>query len=749
MKYIKLIVLMFFICLTVSLMGCQNIKIENNRGVIINEICTNNGSSLATKDYKYVDWIELYNTTDKDIYLKEFGLSDDSTNYYKYRLPEVYIKAKEYLIVFFDNGNSTEQLFANFGLSDKGETIYFTMPNGTVIDTVNVPPLKLDSTYGRYENNRFEITNPTPYEINTSKPLYKHIENPEFSFDGGFYDEEFYLELSAKENVKIYYTLDSSVPDENSNLYVEPIRVIDPSMDPNILKSRDDMSIFENTGVDKPVDKMFVVRAIAISEDGNKSQIVTQNYFINKNKYKANKIVSLVTDIDNLTNPETGILIKGKAYEDYVAGGSQGDAPNYNWDLEGRVSERNCNLTYINNGNFTINQNCGMRIHGYGGRSIFYKSFNIYARSNYGDKYFMDPIFENAKRTKSFILKYDRYSPSSERFKDGFIQSLVADRSVTIQEYEQCILFINGEYWNTYSIMQKYTDDFIEDEYNIDKDNVIIVKDGVLEAGSDSDFTYYQNLINYIKNTDLSIPENYNKFCDMVDVQSLIDFYTVQLYTNNFDFSYRKNYVLWRTRSDNGSGYSDGKWRYMLYDLDYVAVNVSLEYKGDKAEYNYKFNTFTGIFLYATDFRNDIFFNKLMKNDEFKELFATSFLDIANHNLSSENVNKKAKEEYNYTHGTMKTFFTNRMGYVKGYLADYLGVSADYATLQINTAKNIEFNTLNLNENFTGEYLKCYPLVLKNVNIDNLLLKDLSIISNQNGKITLMITGNNPTITYN
>ena len=186
-----------------------------------------------------------------------------------------------------------------------------------------------------------------------------------------------------------------------------------------------------------------------------------------------------------------------------------------------------------------------------------------------------------------------------------------------------------------------------------------------------------------------------------------------------------------------------------MYDLDYVAVNVSLEYKGDKAEYNYKFNTFTGIFLYATDFRNDIFFNKLMKNDEFKELFATSFLDIANHNLSSENVNKKAKEEYNYTHGTMKTFFTNRMGYVKGYLADYLGVSADYATLQINTTKNIEFNTLNLNENFTGEYLKCYPLVLKNVNIDNLLLKDLSIISNQNGKITLMITGNNPTITYN
>ena len=65
-----------------------------------------------------------------------------------------------------------------------------------------------------------------------------------------------------------------------------------------------------------------------------------------------------------------------------------------------------------------------MRIHGYGGRSILYKSFNIYARSCYGEKYFLDPLFKNTSLTKSFILKYDRYSPSNERFRDGFVHIL-------------------------------------------------------------------------------------------------------------------------------------------------------------------------------------------------------------------------------------------------------------------------------------------------------------------------------------
>ncbi len=48
-------------------------------------------------------------------------------------------------------------------------------------------------------------------------------DEPEFSYIGGSYDSVIPLKLSANTTGKIYYTLDGSVPDENSNVYMAPI----------------------------------------------------------------------------------------------------------------------------------------------------------------------------------------------------------------------------------------------------------------------------------------------------------------------------------------------------------------------------------------------------------------------------------------------------------------------------------------------------------------------------------------------
>lgn len=749
MKF-KITCIFLIMFLMLLLCSCTDNKVENNYNVIINEICTNNGKSLVNVDHKYIDWIELYNTSDKDVHLKNYGISDDGNDLYKYTLPSVYIKANSYLIVFFDNDESNEELFANFGLSEKGETIYLTLPNGTVSGMVSVPRLNLDATYGRYNADgveSFEILNPSPNAANETKPLYKYISSPEFSMESGFYKDEFNLQLHSSDNVKIYYTLDSSDPTEESTLYTEPIKVYDPSKNPNVANARNDLSIFSNT-IKNPVDKMFIVRAIAISDDGNKSQIITKNYFINKDKYKNYKIISLVSDSYNLFDETNGIYVKGKAYNDYVAAGSVGNAPSYNWDQDGRKSERDCNITYLDEGQFAMNQDCGMRIHGYGGRSIMYKSLNIYARSNYGAKYFSDPIFESATQTKSFILKYDRYSPSNEKFKDGFVQSLVKDRDVVTQDYEQCYVFLNGEYWATYSIMQKYSDDFVEEKYKVNKDNVVIIKDHKLDVGTNEDYQDYLSLTTFVKTNDLSKTSNYEKFKDMVDVQSFIDYYTIQLYVNNFDFSYRKNYLLWKSRDEEVGEYGDSRWRFMLYDFDYVAADVTLEYKGVVAEYNYKFNSFTGPYLYATDFKDDIFFHKLMKNDEFRNQFVMSFLDIANYNFDPERILQRGKTEYGYSSGKMMTFFNYRLSYMQEYLAEYLEIDNEVVKVNVKTNKSLNFNTLSISQDYTGRYYKAYPITLTDVDKGYLYLEDLEIIEEKGNTLVLKITGDNPQITY-
>ena len=91
--------------------------------------------------------------------------------------------------------------------------------------------------------------------------------------------------------------------------------------------------------------------------------------------------MELVPRIDE----NTGIYVTGKAYNDYVAGGSQGTAPLYNWDGTGREWEREANFSLIKKGNLDFSQDIGMRIHGYGGRTSQLKSLNIYARDCYGN----------------------------------------------------------------------------------------------------------------------------------------------------------------------------------------------------------------------------------------------------------------------------------------------------------------------------------------------------------------------------
>ena len=76
---------------------------------------------------------------------------------------------------------------------------------------------------------------------------------PEFSFVGGNYEEVLPLKLSANTSGKIYYTLDQSTPDENSEVYTAPI--------------------FLETGE-------YTVKACFINDYGIRSEVVTNTYTI-------------------------------------------------------------------------------------------------------------------------------------------------------------------------------------------------------------------------------------------------------------------------------------------------------------------------------------------------------------------------------------------------------------------------------------------------------------------------------------
>ena len=84
-------------------------------------------------------------------------------------------------------------------------------------------------------------------------PVRKNVfvAKPEFNLAGGTYSYYISVELKTETDGTIYYTLDGSVPDENSYRYEKPI------------------SLQEGT---------TVIRAFAIDQDGNSSDIVSNVY---------------------------------------------------------------------------------------------------------------------------------------------------------------------------------------------------------------------------------------------------------------------------------------------------------------------------------------------------------------------------------------------------------------------------------------------------------------------------------------
>ena len=84
---------------------------------------------------------------------------------------------------------------------------------------------------------------------------------------------------------------------------------------------------------------------------------------------------------------------------------------------------------------------------------------------------------------------------------------------------------------------------------------------------SEEDMIYWNQVIDFATNHDLSSQENYDSICRMIDIQSYIDYSCFQIYVANCD-SVSNNFARWRSSRISERPYEDGKWRWLLYDTD-------------------------------------------------------------------------------------------------------------------------------------------------------------------------------------
>jgi len=136
----------------------------------INEILCENFSFNTDEFGEYDDWVEITNTSNETVLLNGYYLTDDSTNWNKFILPNVSIPANSYMVFWMDKDPETGNFHSTFNLS-QGETISLIK----LIDNVPrfVDSITLDSCYNDVSFARNETTNqwffsnpPTPATYN-------------------------------------------------------------------------------------------------------------------------------------------------------------------------------------------------------------------------------------------------------------------------------------------------------------------------------------------------------------------------------------------------------------------------------------------------------------------------------------------------------------------------------------------------------------------------------------------------------
>lgn len=458
------------------------------------------------------------------------------------------------------------------------------------------------------------------------------IAKPECAPSAGFYNSSIVVKLiSTAGHERIYYTIDGSEPSLASTVYDQPFLLENRSANRNYI------SVIPTSPRWKPpigdVYKGTVLRAIAVDDKNGKSSELVKTFFVNDvDKKYTLPVISITINQKDFFGYNKGIYVLGKSYTDkdnYIRKSLPLDLPWWeypsNYLLRGPDTERPANIEFYEpSGQLGFESAVGIRIHGNATRGYAQKSLRISFRAEYGLPVLNHDLFDRNKNQffHSFILRNSGNDWDKTMFRDAFMQSLMKNSFIDIQDYRPSIVFINGEYWGIHNIRERFDENYLANKYHFSADSVTILElSGKRVRGEKDDEEMFASLLDFVKTNDLGVKENYDYVKSRMDIESFQDFIIANVFFCNSDWP-NNNVRFWRyngeTRYDS-LPVMDGKWRWMLYDTDWgfgynsmSTPDVNLLEKASKIG------------------SSGILFNSLQQNKNFRNQFTTRFQHLLN-----------------------------------------------------------------------------------------------------------------------
>ena len=367
-----------------------------------------------------------------------------------------------------------------FSLSSAGETLCLAGADGTLIDTFSTGVLQPGHTSGRKagEATRLFFETPTPGAENAEGKAGYAV-SPVLSETGLYHTEAFLLEISGGAG-ELRYTLDGSVPGENSPLYTEPLTVSESTC----------------------------LRVRAFEAGRLPSQTVTVTYlFTEPHTVPVVTLAMAPEDRDRL------FVAKYEALE-----------------VEAAVAY------YESDGSFGTAFPAGIAVKGNASRKNKHKSFAVHLRARYGQKSVTYPFWgEGTARTYSNLtLRNGSQDLEKARMRDSFCCLAAAGLNADVTQTRPAVVYVNGAYYGLADLNEGMNQDYAVTHYGVDGDSVNIVEwNDTVAHGSGEGLAALRT---FVKKNDLKDDANFAAFSELADVDAFMDYLILQTFFCNGDY---------------------------------------------------------------------------------------------------------------------------------------------------------------------------------------------------------------------